>query len=173
MRDDPRRSIAAVAIRWQFIRMKGLAMILLLVAACSAEGVDAPRVRDAQARSPLGSLEKWDLDTALLSADLQGMRDRAYIFCAKKPRSAVCEEEQDLSLFAYANSFRLVRLFRSEPNPSFSFAKAHKAEPEAFHRVKHYCETVYQDQGATDARSLGPCMSAGVGSDFFGLAPVD
>ncbi|MHA3841354.1 hypothetical protein ACX0GZ_09055 [Sphingomonas aestuarii] len=157
--------------------MKGALLIFALIAlvACDDEARNRQSLRDAQARSPFGPVQRWNLDAAVPAAEVQAIRDRAYAFCQRKLQgaNADCEREQDLSLFAYANSFRLMRIFRIEANPTFPFAEAHKNDPAAFQRVTRYCEAVYHDQGGSDARSLGPCMSAGVGGDFFGLIDVD
>lgn len=157
--------------------MKGALLIFALIAlvACDDEARDRQSLRDAQARSPFGPMQHWNLDAAVPFVEVQAIRDSAYAFCQLKRQSAnaACEREQDRSLFAYANSFRLVRIFRSEANPTLPFAKAHKNDPAAFQRVTRYCEAMYRDQGGSDARSLGPCMSAGVGGDFFDLIAVD
>jgi hypothetical protein len=145
----------------------------LSIAACGIATDNAEKVRAAQKRSHLGSLKGWRLDAALDGNELQRMRDRAYAFCLDKPASAICERDQDLSLWAYADSFRLVRIFRADPAPTFPFAVSHSRDPGAFKRVRRYCEGVYRDLGAGDARMLGPCMSDGVGGDFFGIIAVD
>lgn len=157
--------------------MKGALLIFAFVAvvACDDEIRDRQSLWDAQETSSFGPVHQWNLDAAVPADKVQAIRDRAYAFCQRKDQgaSAACEREQDLSLSAYANSFRSVRIFRSEANPTFPFAKAHKEDPAAFQRRRRYCEAVYRDQGESDARSLGPCMSAGVGGDFFGLIAVD
>ncbi len=157
--------------------MKGAVLIFALIAlaACDDEAHDRLSLRDAQAKSTFGPVQRWHLDAAVPAAKVTAIRDFAYAFCQRKHQgaNAACEREQDLSIFAYANSFRMVRIFRSAQNPTFPFAKAHKDDPAAFQRVMRYCEAVYRDQGGSDARSLGPCMSAGIGGDFFGLIAVD
>jgi hypothetical protein len=101
------------------------------------------------------------------------MRDRAYTFClSKKPADKDCLNEQDWSLFEYANAFWLVREFRSETDPTSPFARGYQLNPSAFDRPRRYCLSVYEDAGSRDARSLGPCMAAATGGDFFGVVPV-
>ena len=101
------------------------------------------------------------------------MRDQAYRYClSEKVSDQNCLGDQDVSLFGYANSFRVIRLFRQESKPTLPFAIGHMQDPTAFERVNRYCQSIYEDHGSRDARSLGPCMSAGVGADFFGVVPV-
>lgn len=154
--------------------MKSNGLIVLSFAvAVAACGKSGPNFASLQARSPLGPTSEWKLDPALRLADVQEMRNRAYGYClSKKPSDQLCTAEEDHSLFEYANSFRTVRLFRSEDKPTFPFAVAHKQDASAFERARRYCNSVYEDQGSRDARSLGPCMSAAIGADFFGFVPV-
>ena len=141
----------------------------LLVASCG----EGREIADLQAKSVLGATAAWKLDPALPSSEVQEMRDRAYRYCLTvKGSDQRCFAEQDHSLFEYANSFRMVRIFRSEAKPTFPFAIAHKRDTAAFGRAESYCRSVYEDQGSRDARGLGPCMSAAVGADFFGVMPV-
>ena len=101
------------------------------------------------------------------------MRDRAYDYCStEKASDNSCADAQDESLFQYANTFRLIGIFRSEPDPTFAFAIGHKQDPAALDRIHRYCRSIYEDHGSRDARVLGPCMSAGVGADFFGVVGV-
>ncbi len=143
------------------------------LASCSGGEQDLRRHADAQAKSQLGPTASWMLDKAVSRSEIQGMRDRAYSFCAdKKPPNPNCFDEQDHSLFEYARSFDTIRLFRAEQNPTFPFALGHKLDPNAFKRVHDYCRTVYTDHGSDDARMLGPCMIAGTGGDYFGVVQV-
>lgn len=144
-----------------------------IVASCGANQVDDRQIADLQARSSLGATATWKLDAALPSSKVREMRDRAYRYClTEKASDQSCFAEQDHSLFEYANSYRLVRIFRSEDKPTFPFAVAHKRDAAAFDRAESYCRSVYEDQGSRDARGLGPCMSAVVGADFFGVVPA-
>jgi hypothetical protein len=144
----------------------------LVVTSCGADG-DAGQIADLQAKSSLGATAMWKLDAALPSLKVREMRDRAYRYClTEKASDQTCLAAQDHSLFEYANSFRLVRIFRAEDKPTFPFAVAHKRDPAVFDRAESYCRSVYEDQGSRDARGLGPCMSAAVGADFFGVVPV-
>jgi hypothetical protein len=130
-------------------------------------------VAELQAGAYFGATADWKLDPRLPQASVQEMRDRAYRYClGRKAPDENCFREQDQSLFAFAKSFALVRTFRSEQEPTFPFAVAHQLEPAAFEGVRRYCQSVYEDAGSGDARSLGPCMSAAVGADFFGIVPV-
>lgn len=155
------------------MRWSSLALVGLVLTACGNGQPDAQRIADAQTRSFLGRTDQWKLDTALDRPRVQQMRDRSYSYClSKRPSDEDCFNLQDHSLFEYANAFALVRIYRSEKNPAFPYARAHKETPAAFEQVYRYCRSVYDDAGARDARSLGPCMSAGVGADFFGVVPV-
>ena len=150
-----------------------LVAVAVLLSACGNRQSDAGYVADLQAKSPLGPIAGWKLDPALQQIKVQQMRDRAYRYCLTEQASDQdCLEEQDHSLFEYANSFRLVRIFRSESLPTLPFAVAHKQDPAAFERIHRYCRSLYEEQGSRDARALGPGMSAGVGADFFGVVPV-
>lgn len=101
------------------------------------------------------------------------MRDRAYHFCRDiKNDDRICYVDQNRSIFGYSNSFSLVQMFREEKPPIEGFVAAHQRNKEAFQRIRNYCEGVYRDQGSADARGLGPCMAAGMGSDYFGIVPV-
>jgi hypothetical protein len=155
--------------------MKQLFLIVapFLVASCGPHRGEGREIADLQAKSLLGATAAWKLDPALPSTKVQEMRDRAYRYCLiEKASNQRCFAEQDHSLFEYANSFRVVRIFRSEDKPTFPFAVAHKRDPAAFRRAESYCRSVYEDQGSRDVRGLGPCMSAVVGADFFGVVPV-
>ena len=157
----------------RIMRWSILVPVTVVLSGCANTQSDARQIADAQAKSFYGQTAKWELDSALPQSTIQAMRDRAYRYCFDEKASAEgCLDEQDHSLFQYANSFRLVRTFRSEAEPTFPFAAAHKQDPAAFERVHLYCRSIYQDQGARDARALGPCMSAGVGADFFSVIPV-
>ncbi len=149
-----------------------LTAVVLALSACGSQ-FDAKQVADLQAKSALGPTNQWDLEPELPLVKVQAMRDRAYQFClSEKASDEECVKEQDHSLFQYANTFRLVRIFRSEENPTYPYAVAHKNDPSAFERIQRYCLSLYEDQGARDARALGPCMSAAVGADFFRIVPV-
>lgn len=102
------------------------------------------------------------------------MRDRAYGYCHRqKPADASCPLNQDASLFYYARSFALIRIYRTERSePKSPYIVGHQADPAAFDKVKSYCRSIYEDHGASDARVLGPCMMDGLGGDFFGVAVV-
>ena len=155
--------------------MRQLLLIVapLVLASCGPDQSQLREIADLQAKSFLGATGSWKLDPALSSSKVQEMRDRAYRYClSEKASDQGCLAAQDHSLFEYANSFRVVRIFRSEDKPTFPFAVAHKRDPAAFGRAETYCRSVYEDQGSRDARSLGPCMSAVVGADFFGVVPV-
>ena len=155
------------------MKVTSLIALALVLGACGNRQSDAEQIANLQAKSALGPTAGWKLDPALPQTKVQDMRDRAYRYCLNERASDQnCLGEQDHSLFAYANSFRLVRIFRSESEPTFPFAIAHKQDPAAFERVHQYCRSVYEDQGSSDARGLGPCMSAGIGADFFGVVPV-
>jgi hypothetical protein len=131
------------------------------------------KVAPAEAKSMLGPISKWKLDPALNAEALQKMRDRAYNFClTKRPSDKDCFNEQDWSLFEFANAYASFREFRSGANSSFPFARGYSLIPSAFERPRRYCMSVYVDAGSQDARSLGPCMSAATGGDYFGIAPV-
>lgn len=147
--------------------------VLCAITSCGPDRRDGSQLASLQAKSKLGVTTAWKLDPALSTSIIQGMRDRAYQFCsAEKPSDKSCPSEQDYSLFEYSNAFRLVRLFRSADGPSDPFAIGHKLDPAAFERAKRYCYSIYEDDGSRDARGLGPCMSAAVGADFFGIVPV-
>ena len=155
------------------MKATGLITMALVLSACGHRQSDAEQIANLQAKSAIGPTSEWKLDPALPQSDVKEMRDRAYRYClSNKPSDQSCLGEQDHSLFQYSNSFRLVRVFRSEAKPTFPYAVAHKEDPAAFERVHQYCRSVYEGQGAGDARALGPCMSAGVGADFFGVIPV-
>ena len=110
-----------------------LVAVAVLLSACGNRQSDAGYVADLQAKSPLGPIAGWKLDPALQQIKVQQMRDRAYRYCLTEQASDQdCLEEQDHSLFEYANSFRLVRIFRSESLPTLPFAVAHKQDPAAF-----------------------------------------
>lgn len=150
-----------------------LIAVAVLFSGCGSPPPDARHLADLQAKSSLGPTAGWKLDPALQQATVQQMRDRAYLYCLNERKTdQPCLIDQDHSLFEYANSFRLVRMFRSEDEPTFPYAVAHKQNPAAFDRIHRYCRSIYQGQGSRDARALGPCMSAGVGADFFGVVPV-
>ena len=152
------------------MRWSSIVALTVVLGACQS---DARQIADAQAKSSFGPTAKWRLDQALSRSEFQDMRDRAYRYClGEKASDKNCLNEQDHSLFAYANTFRLVRIFRSEVEPSDPFAVAHKQDHAAFERIHRYCRSIYDDQGSRDARGLGPCMSAGVGGDFFGVVLV-
>jgi len=155
--------------------MKSTKLLAVCVAltGCGEMAPSAQEVASAEAKSMMGPLSKWKLDSAIKATTLQQMRDRAYVFClTKKASDKNCPTEQDWSLLTYANAFSLVRQFRSEANPTFPFAEGHKLNPSAFELARRYCLSVYADAGSGDARSLGPCMSAAVGGDYFGIVPV-
>ncbi len=155
------------------MKATSLVTLALVLSACGDRLLDGKQITELQAKSALGPTAEWPLDTALPQSEVQEMRDHAYRFClSNKASDQGCLNEQDHSLFQYANSFRLVRLFRSEAKPTFPYAIAHKNNPAAFQRVLRYCRSAYEDQGSGDTRVLGPCMSAGMGSDFFGVIPV-
>ena len=155
------------------MRRLSILVVAAALAACGDGQTDAQVIAGLQAKSALGPTSEWRLDPALALSVVQGMRDRAYRFClSKKSSDEECTGEQDQSLFAYANSFRLVRGFRSEVEPVFPYARAHKDDPSAFGRALNYCGSIYVDQRSEDARSLGPCMSGAVGADYFGVIPV-
>lgn len=155
-------------MRWLF-----LIVALFVAASCGADRDKGRHIADLQEKSFLGTTAAWELDPALRPSKVQEMRDRAYRYClTEKVSDHGCFAQQDQSLFEYANSFRVVRIFRSENKPTFPFAVAHKGDPAAFGRAESYCRSVYEDQGSRDARSLGPCMSAVVGADYFGVIPV-
>ncbi len=157
---------------WQMRTISVLIFALALIA-CSQSAPEAKRIAEVQAKSFIGPTEGWPLGPSLSLKQVQGMRYRAYSYCFdKKPTNETCFGQQDESLFGYANSFRLVRIFRSEPDPTFAYAVAHKNDPAAFERVRTYCYSVYDDQGSRDARSLGPCMAAGLGADYFHILAV-
>ena len=152
---------------------RSLLLICFLLNACGNGHDEARRIADLQAKSDLGSTSQWPLDPALAPAQIQEMRDRAYIHClSKRPSDRACFFEQDKSLVAYANAFRMIRALRSDEKPARPFEEAHLRDVTAFDRVHRYCLSVYEDAGARDARSLGPCMSASFGADFFGIIPV-
>ena len=155
--------------------MKATSLIAfaLVLSACGNRQSGAEQITNLQAKSALGPTAEWKLDPSLPQAKVQEMRNHAYRYClSEKPSDQSCLGEQDHSLFEYSNSFRLVRIFRSEEKPTFPYAVAHKEDPAAFERVHQYCRSAYEDQGSRDARALGPCMSAGTGADFFGVIPV-
>ena len=147
--------------------------VVVTLSACADNQPDARQIAEAQAKSWIGPTAQWKLDPALNPSDVQQMRDRAYGYCfGEKPSDKNCLRDQDHSLFEYTNAFRLVRVFRAEPEPANPYALAHKQDRAAFERVHDYCRSVYRDQGSRDARGLGPCMFAGLGGDFFGVVPV-
>lgn len=146
----------------------------VIIGACSASNPSQRQFAEEQAKSQIGATSGWQLDPAVSRVELQGMRDRAYGYCQKeKPSDSACFVEQDISLFEYARSFAMVRIYRSERNPTFPYARGHKANPAAFERVKSYCQSIYEDHGSADARFLGACMMDGLGGDFFGIVAVD
>ena len=150
-----------------------LIVALFVAASCGADPDEGRHIAGLQAKSFLGTTAAWDLDPALRPSEVQEMRDRAYRYClTEKPSDQACFAQQDQSLFEFANSYRVVRIFRSENKSTFPFALAHKEHPAAFGRAESYCRSVYEDQGSRDARSLGPCMAAAVGADYFGVIPV-
>jgi len=156
------------------MRCSSLFIVMALLNACADRNSDARRIADDQAKSAIGPVAAWKLDPALAQPTLQAMRNRAYAYCmARSKADTTCLNEQDHSLFEYANAFRLVRIFRSDPKPKFRFAVAHKRDPTLIQKISAYCRSAYEDAGARDARSLGPCMSAGVGGDFFSATTVD
>ena len=147
--------------------------VSLALAACGKSPPPAQSIASAEAKSTLGPISKWKLDAAVNGVALQQMRDRAYAFClTEKPSDKNCASEQDWSLLTYANAFSLFREFRSEANATFPFAKAYAQRPSAFEVPRRYCLSVYVDAGSHDARSLGPCMSAATGGDYFGIVAV-
>ncbi|HEU0311302.1 MAG TPA: hypothetical protein VFR36_08810 [Sphingomicrobium sp.] len=155
------------------MKWTSLFALALFVAGCGGRQQDAEQITDLQSKSWIGPTAKWPLDPALSQSKVQEMRDRAYSYClTEKPSDQDCLREQDDSLFQYASSFGLIRIFRAENEPTFPFAAGHQLDPSAFERVHRYCRSIYVDQGSRDARSLGPCMSAGIGADYFGIVPV-
>ncbi len=155
------------------MRTDAVLLLTMTLMACGQGAPQAKRVAEVQANSVIGPTEQWPLEPSLALKQIQGMRDRAYSYCLdEKPAAKNCLAQQDESLFGYANAFRLARIFRSEPNPTFNYALAHKNDPSAFERVSAYCRSVYDDQGSRDARGLGPCMAAGLGADYFHILAV-
>ena len=158
-----------------------LGSFALLSSAAAEQEQDGARFRspnsheiaEAQARSSEGAAPTWQFDDSFTRQQYETMRDRAYAYCLReKLGDPECTEEQDRSIFFYARSFLLVPLFRSEANPQFSFARAHKLNPEAFDTIHRQCRAIYEDHGSHDARMLGPCMAAGLGADYFAIADV-
>src|SRR3569623_2031681 len=130
--------------------------VCLVLAGCSKGTPSAQTIASAEAKSTFGPVSQWKLDAAINGPALQQMRDRAYAYClTAKPSDSRCADEQDWSLFTYANAFRLFRGFRSEGTPISRFASAYKERPTAFNLPRRYCLSVYVDAGARDARSLG------------------
>ena len=155
------------------MKRAGLVVVEMMISACSHASPDTATLGRLQTKSPYGQIATWQLDADLSQPDLQQMRDRAYSYCLhQKAADKSCLLDQDTSLFFYANSYRLVRGYRAEANSIYPFAVAHNRDHGAFGRVLKYCLAVYKDQGASDARALGPCVSAGVGSDYFSLVAV-
>jgi hypothetical protein len=155
------------------MKWRGVALVSFVLSACGNGHSAGQQIADAQAKSFYGATAHWKLDPALARSEVQEMRDRAYGYCLReKPSEKDCFNEQDHSLFDYTNAFGLVRIFHSEAEPTFPYAVGHKQSRAAFERVRRYCRSVYEDAGSRDARSLGPCVSAGVGADFFGVVPV-
>jgi len=151
---------------------KGRVLIALLLGGCHSRQADVSRIAEAQRNSLYGPTDQWKLDPAVPRAQIQEIRDRGYAYClTKKPTDKDCANQQDHSVFMYASAFAMVRMFRSEAKPTFPYAIGHKQGPETFDLVRRYCMSVYDDAGSNDARALGPCMSAGVGADFFGVVP--
>ncbi|WP_314372478.1 hypothetical protein [Sphingomonas paucimobilis] len=150
-----------------------LAIAILLLVGCDAEKPEFNQFSKAQSASGFGSTNTWHIDPALNSVNIQKMRDRAYYFCHdRKNDDRTCYVDQDQSIFGYINAFNLVRTFRGEKPPIEGFVAAHQRNRKSFQRIRNYCEGVYKDQGSADARSLGPCMAAGMGSDYFSIVPV-
>lgn len=155
------------------MRWRSIFVWALVLSGCGSDSNDGRDFTQAQNKSWIGPTSAWNLDAALPRAEISDMRNRAYGYCADvKGTDEDCLREQDHSLLAYANAFRLVRIFRSEAKPTFPFAVAHKRDPAAFARIRRHCRSIYEDQGRGDARSLGPCMSAGTGADFFDVLSV-
>lgn len=155
------------------MRSSCLTIAILLLFGCNAEQPEFNQFSKAQSASGFGATNTWHIDPALNIVSIQKMRDRAYHFCHdRKNDDRICYADQDQSIFGYTNAFSLVRMFREEKTPIEGFAAAHQRNKETFQRILHYCEGVYRDQGSADARGLGPCMAAGMGSDYFGIVPV-
>jgi hypothetical protein len=151
-----------------------VALAAAAIGACSAGLPSGQQIAEAQAKSKVGPTSEWKVDPSVSRAELQDMRDRAYGYCyQEKASDEKCLVEQDLSLFEYARSFALIRIFHSERYPTFPYARGHQADPAAFERIRTYCRSIYEDHGRADARLLGPCMLDGLGGDFFGVASVD
>lgn len=155
------------------MRWTGFVAASLALIGCAKGPPSTKQVASAEAKSAIGPISKWKLDPAVNRTVLQQMRDRAYEFClAEKAAGSDCVKDQDWSLFTYANGFAVYRQFRSEADPKFPFAVGYKGNPSAFEWPQRYCLSVYVDAGSRDARSLGPCMSAATGGDYFGIVPV-
>ena len=155
------------------MRWRGLLFVIAVLGGCGEAQLNPRDIAEAQVKSVLGPTASWKLDEAISRSEIQKMRDRAYQFCIHEMSSETsCLNDQDHSLFEYARSFALVRIFREEANPEFPYAKAHKADPAAFQRINKYCRSVYESHKSGDARMLGPCMAARVGGDFFNVIPV-
>lgn len=155
--------------------MKWISIVALSLAVfgCNKAGPSAQDVASAEVKSSMGPISAWKLDGALSATVLQQMRDRAYVFClTERKTDANCTNEEDASLFSYANAFRIFRQLLSESEPISPYAEAYKLNPAAFQLPRRYCLSVYADAGSRDARSLGPCMSAATGEDYFGIVPV-
>lgn len=79
---------------------------------------------------------------------------------------------QDFSLFSANDAEYLAAVAMRNENYPFPFAKAIHQHPQAYTQARAFCLEVYVDAGASDARSLGPCLQNAVGGDYFLINPV-
>ena len=155
------------------------AVAMLALPACTPaeEGAFGDFQSDQQ-QSYLGPTSEWKLTTGFWADSMQSMRDRAYQHCNEKPGdAAACFDWQDWSLVAAMNidsDVAAVRRGRSGALPSLflpQFEQSIRDMPEVFDEARKQCFDIYRD-GDGDARSLGPCLCAAAGRDYFRIVPV-
>ena len=152
---------------------------VLTLPACteSAEGA-LDQFKAAQQRSYLGPTSDWPLMSGFWADSMQLMRDQAYRRCSERSGDAsACFDRQDWALMATMNidkDVATVRAGRDSALPSLfvpEFEQSIRDMPEGFDEARRQCFDIYRASDG-DARSLGPCLSAAVGREYFGIVPV-
>tara|TARA_B100000378_G_C17955132_1_gene381490 strand:+ start:292 stop:765 length:474 start_codon:yes stop_codon:yes gene_type:complete len=154
----------------------------LLACGQDAESMDA-LIQRAQETSFMGPTTYANFQDRTSLTEFQEKRDRAYAFCIKtyslvSDRSR-CFDQQHLSIFAERRALNYVDIIKRNglTMGDYEFGPG-SPEWYVFHdgqnwkNAKEYCYSVYSDGGENDARALGPCLSAALGSDFFGMVGV-
>ncbi|MFE8583011.1 hypothetical protein ACFX59_02780 [Sphingomonas sp. NCPPB 2930] len=152
-----------------------IAVLPLPLIACGKREMPptAEQLHAEQQRSTYGPTSDWRLSDATWSRSTQKMRDRAYLFCWQKRRGdPQCPPSQDFALILANHAESNARAAVRGERPGMPFFDAIRQRPDAYIAARQHCMIVYQDGGAADARSLGPCLTNAVGGDYFGIVPV-